>query len=1304
MKKLLFTFTMSLLWLGVKAQTPYYHYYEGEKRYFSLNTEYAFLSLKEQKLTDDIQRRNNIKATTLHPDISDQKQSSRGEKRFYTMLHFEEKLSDEQYLELLSDIKKRNKDVIISPYFKSKNNDKIGLSNFFYVKLKKESDTILLKKMTEQTKSIIIEQNQYCPLSFLLSTTEFSKYSSMECANIFYESSLFQAANPDLMVNLFDNTSDRSMAICVNDPYNLGCVNDPHFNVQWGLRNTDGNHPGIDIKACEAWQLSTGSNVVVAIIDDGIKLDHLDLEANIHPLSYDVFNGSSPQILREFHGTRCAGVLGAVQNNNEGLSGVAPNCEIMSISCPGLNNSPMPSHPWLLANGIDWAWENGADVISNSWSHDDFDVTPWPITDAINRATTLGRGGKGCVVVHSAGNIIKPNINHVLYPATLPNVIAVGAIRCNGERHGSSRYGNHLNVVAPGENIFTTEWDGGYRNNFEYTSSACPHVSGIAALILSVKPELNWQQVRYAIESTCQKVNEGIYYPYNQNPNYPNGTWNNELGYGLVNAYAAVHSVLCSNNLPIVSGAITQNTTWNTNMLAIGTITIQSGATLTITSQVKCENSTSIVVEPGGKLILNGGTLTAACPNKMWKGIVVLGDTTHRQLPQYQGSIELKNNAIIEHALCAISAAPAGYSNAGGGIITAINTTFRNNLQTIDYSPYENKNSSNNIIDNIGKFTNCTFTINGSNRFATNGKTFQNHVRMYRVRGVTFKACTFENATTTPRLGKGIYTEDAGFKIINDCSASMPFPYIDCTCPKNNSTPCNFTNFNIGIHSVSTGGTPRPIYIDQSKFEINATGVQMNAQPNFRLTRCDFINMYNRGLYSVNSSGYRIEENNFTNFTTPNVITDAIYMSNSGVAENRIYKNSFNNLSNGGGICINGANGIGPRMSGLQFVCNEFSNNFYDIYIYASATVRPYQGGLSAGADNTFENTQTRSIYSLGSSPQTITYYYNPITTNPGGVNRTPYNPTSNIILDFALGNPCASTFCLPGGSRGPDFRSDLDSLAQYQSMQSHYDQLLAALGENPELLQALLVLSDAMRELSDHAISRILHDSILYLDALKSWYEVVRTPIAKYWLSEVYASEKNYEQAEAILREIPRLFAFSESELIEHENYMQFYNFKKQMYPSGKDWHQLNEAEIAQLQRIAEATHGRSAGMAKGALCFFFDICYEYEPESPPFGGTEGGLEGEKAEGKKAESNDLHYELDIYPNPTSSEMTVTLNNSAVKIVQMEVYDLTNRKIYQQTVNQSYSTLRLNELAQGVYILKVYLDQGDVVIRKVVKQ
>jgi hypothetical protein len=165
----------------------------------------------------------------------------------------------------------------------------------------------------------------------------------------------------------------------------------------------------------------------------------------------------------------------------------------------------------------------------------------------------------------------------------------------------------------------------------------------------------------------------------------------------------------------------------------------------------------------------------------------------------------------------------------------------------------------------------------------------------------------------------------------------------------------------------------------------------------------------------------------------------------------------------------------------------------------------------------------------------------------------------------------------------------------------------------------------------------------------------------------------------------------------------MQFYNFKKQMLLSGRNWTELDEAEIAQLQRIAEATNGRSAGMAKGVLCFFYDICYEDKIEG---GEGESGVPPKSAEVESSTSGiqDHSYELSIYPNPTQSEIAVVTNNPTVKIIEVEIYDFTNRKVHQQTVNQSYGTLRLNDLAQGVYVLKVWLDNGDMIVRKVVKQ
>ena len=148
----------------MSAQTSYYFYnHNNERVYLMLDTQHAFLSVKEAELPVGIQQRS-INTAKFLSDKADQRQyqAKKGKRRYYTKLEFEEKMSDEQYLKLLSDMKRQNKEAMISPYFKMEN-ETIGLSNFFYVTLKSESDTTLLRKISEQTKSIIVEQIQFLP-------------------------------------------------------------------------------------------------------------------------------------------------------------------------------------------------------------------------------------------------------------------------------------------------------------------------------------------------------------------------------------------------------------------------------------------------------------------------------------------------------------------------------------------------------------------------------------------------------------------------------------------------------------------------------------------------------------------------------------------------------------------------------------------------------------------------------------------------------------------------------------------------------------------------------------------------------------------------------------------------------------------------------------------------------------------------------------------------------------------------------------------------------------------------------------
>ncbi|MBQ3594647.1 MAG: S8 family serine peptidase, partial [Bacteroidales bacterium] len=180
------------------------------------------------------------------------------------------------------------------------------------------------------------------------------------------------------------------------------------------------------------------------------------------------------------------------------------------------------------------------------------------ITNAIEYVSVSGRNGKGCFVTFSSGNSSFPSA--VSYPANIDCVMAVGAIDRDGEKNTYSNYGNKLEIVAP-TNVPTIDRMGDYGqcNNetlrpdyymsFSGTSAACPHVSGVAALMLSVNPDLTRLQMTDIIKRTAQKVGG---YNYQVQNNDPQMTWCPETGYGLIDAHrAVVESLLYGHNITL---------------------------------------------------------------------------------------------------------------------------------------------------------------------------------------------------------------------------------------------------------------------------------------------------------------------------------------------------------------------------------------------------------------------------------------------------------------------------------------------------------------------------------------------------------------------------------------------------------------------------------------------------------------------------------------------------------------------------------------------------------------------------------
>lgn len=252
------------------------------------------------------------------------------------------------------------------------------------------------------------------------------------------------------------------------------------------------------------------------------------------------------------------------------------------------------------------------------------------------------------------------------------------------------------------------------------------------------------------------------------------------------------------------------------NVLLTKVLTIESGAELTIQNTVRCLKDVSIVIKPGGKLIVDGGTLTNACNGELWRGIEVRGNPLLSQdlNNTNQGILILQNGAIIENAECGvfvgekntisvsvnggtIISIPEGFeepismSSSGGGIVSATNSSFINNKKAINFQDYIDL-SNNMEIDNKSSFINCSFIVNDDALFIVADN--ESQVSLQNVKGVRFNGCVFEDAQSKSSLdnyGIGIYSYNAGICLNDNRSPFNPIPYV--------TTPCSFTGYGTAV-------------------------------------------------------------------------------------------------------------------------------------------------------------------------------------------------------------------------------------------------------------------------------------------------------------------------------------------------------------------------------------------------------------------------------------------------------------------------------------------------------------------------
>jgi Secretion system C-terminal sorting domain len=503
--------------------------------------------------------------------------------------------------------------------------------------------------------------------------------------------------------------------------------------------------------------------------------------------------------------------------------------------------------------------------------------------------------------------------------------------------------------------------------------------------------------------------------------------------------------------------------TWDFNIKFYQDIVVPTGRTLTIKCTVEMVPQAKIVVQPGARLIIDGGKVTLAqfSPSGFWGGIQAWGTTAQHQygspIPQYHALVELKNGAVIEHAREGIQTMnPLNWAAIGGivkvqGTASQVGATFLNCRRAVSYVAYQNFNPANSAQKrpNLSYFNYCDFIVD-DNYHGVND--FYAHVSMWRVDGIKFRACNFKNLQTTitqsDKLGQGILSLDANYTVSGSCTILQPCCLI---CPEVNLRRSTFIGLDHGIEA-SVAETDRNFVVTTSSFMNNVVGVFNHNVNCFEATRSNFVgggrnvtltgtmdpNLFlddattqadaHRGIYSEGGHGFRIEENHVEG-VTPLLAGKqfvGIWINHSGANNDQVYKNDALNCWYGfigERQCFDPASG--GAVTGLQFLCNTNYNpetyHGHDIWDKKKVgagddvhSIRTQQGMVNKPAEGSFSHElfpANASDY-RNSTTWNLNYWFNLNNTNAqpqdltlGWVGTAPTTSTNACPSNFVAGH-----------------------------------------------------------------------------------------------------------------------------------------------------------------------------------------------------------------------------------------------------------------------------------------------------------
>lgn len=521
------------------------------------------------------------------------------------VFQFPANIGEEQKREIQQQLAKHPSVRLVGPVIHLEDESVTFLTNQLIVKFRARVAQERIPSIAKEFGLDIIRTIPYAGNAYLLHSGREASFNLLNICDALVKSNLVEYAEPNLVITAADfqiNPTD----FLYSQQWHIPLIDLPEA---WDVLQNE-NAPGVTLG--DPGDLTFGSeNIVIAIFDRGIQSQTI---GGVTSAAHDDFDGTvtsgDDKVYRFFdfpnmvpnndappndHGMGCAGVATAIANNpssvageEEGVAGAAPNCRVMGMIRPaGLGETRYADayiwmagfNPGWVANGIDYPLGTvfpippnpGADIISNS-----FGWSAWPISglmsDTIDFLTTYGRLGKGILLFIASGNG-NTDFETQQGMAAHPKTMAVAASSLDNDgvteiRATYSNYGDGIDLCAPsshGVGIFritTCDLLGGgnlaghtggsldYRNNFGGTSSATPFAAGVAALMLSLDPDLTWVEVRQLLRDTAEEIDPGntdadgrwedLDGRISSDPGYLGPHYSQWYGYGRINAEQAV--------------------------------------------------------------------------------------------------------------------------------------------------------------------------------------------------------------------------------------------------------------------------------------------------------------------------------------------------------------------------------------------------------------------------------------------------------------------------------------------------------------------------------------------------------------------------------------------------------------------------------------------------------------------------------------------------------------------------------------------------------------------------------------------